>query len=80
MDTLFTMLNTIRTQVLEYLTIPGLGISWWQFCLILLTMGIVIKVLLNAVTVSGSSLASRGRDEARWDRLDARRQARKKGK
>lgn len=67
MDTLFTMLNTIRTQILEYLTIPGLGISWWQFCLILLTMGIIIKVLVNVVRVSGSGAAHSGRYRSRHD-------------
>lgn len=61
MDTLFTMLNTIRTQILEGLTIPGLGISWWQFSLILLVMGIVVKVLINAVRVSGSNASHSAR-------------------
>lgn len=77
MDTLFTMLDTIRTQILEYFIIPGLGISWWKFSLILLTLGIVIKVLVNAVLVSGSGAAHDSRDR---ERAELREQARAKAR
>ncbi len=61
MDTLFSLMDTIRTQILEQLEIPGLGISWWKFCIYLLIISVVVTVLINAVKVSGSSAGKSAR-------------------
>lgn len=73
MDWFLNMLNVIRERILEALVIPGLGISWWHFCIIILVLGIVITALINAVRVSSGSLAYLRSEDARYQRYQARR-------
>lgn len=74
MEWFLNMLHVIREQILEGLVIPGLGISWWHFCIIILVLGIVITALINAVRVSSSASVSYARAEER--RRNARQRRR----
>lgn len=47
------MLNYIREHLLEAFILPELNISYWDFCIYLAIIGVVIVVLVNAVKVSG---------------------------
>lgn len=77
MDMLFEIMTTIRTQILETFTIPGLGISYWKFCIYLLIIGVVITVLINGVRVSGGALAADNRIKEREEQRIARSKSRK---
>lgn len=46
MQVLFDLMDTIRTEILENLMIPGLGISWWKFSIYLLIITVVVTVLI----------------------------------
>lgn len=61
MQVLFDLMDTIRTEILENLMIPGLGISWWKFSIYLLIISVVVTVLINAVKVSGSNAGKSAR-------------------
>ena len=58
MDAFFELMTMVREGILEQLIIPGLGISYWKFCIYLLVIGVVATVLINGVRVS-SDKASR---------------------
>lgn len=68
MDVLFQLMDIIRTEILEKLTIPGLGISWWKFSIYLLILSVVVTVLINAVKVSGSSAGKSARRRSHSDK------------
>lgn len=77
MEALFQIMQTIRTEILETFTIPGLGISYWKFCIYLLIIGVVVTVLVNGVRVSGGELATSNRIKDREEQRIARRESRK---
>lgn len=77
MDSLFQIMQTIRTEILEKFTIPGLGISYWKFCIYLLIIGVVVTVLVNGVRVSGGALSADNRIKDREEQRIARSKSRK---
>ena len=55
LDWFLNVLVTVRTEILQRFMIPGLNMSWWSFAVILLVVGILISVLINAVRASSYS-------------------------
>ena len=55
LDSLFWMLEQVRTKILEGFIIPDLDISYWEFCIYSAIVGVVVTVLINGVKVSGSA-------------------------
>ena len=55
LDTLFWMLEQVRSKILEGFIIPELNISYWEFCIYSAIVGVVVTVLINGVKVSGAS-------------------------
>ena len=43
------IMNSVRENILEAFIIPELGISYWDFCITMLIIGLVITVLVNSV-------------------------------
>lgn len=57
------ILKTVRTELLEKFIIPDLNISYWDFCIYLLIVGVVATVLINSVSVAGGKAASVGKQK-----------------
>ena len=57
MQAFFDLMTMVREGILEKLIIPGLGISYWKFCIYLLVIGVVATVLINGVRVSSDKAA-----------------------
>ena len=84
LDWFLNVLVTVRTEILQRFMIPGLNMSWWSFAVILLVVGILISVLINAVRASAQSSIhernERKREAERKERWEAyRRQRNVKG-
>lgn len=47
LENFLSILTSVRENILEAFIIPGLNISYWDFCLSLLIIGLIIKVLVN---------------------------------
>lgn len=43
------VMNTVRVNLLEGFILPELNISYWDFIIALLIIGLLIKVLVNSV-------------------------------
>lgn len=43
------IMNNVRENILESFILPELGISYWDFCITMLIIGLVITVLVNSV-------------------------------
>ena len=54
-ENILFILNNVRENVLESFIIPGLNISYWDFCISLLIVGLLITVLVNGVKSSNRS-------------------------
>lgn len=48
------LLEYVREEILEKFILPELNISYWDFCVYLAIIGVVIVVLINSVKVSGT--------------------------
>ena len=60
LDTLFWMLEQVRTKILEGFIIPELNISYWEFCIYSAIVVVVVTVLINSVQVSsGAAMTER---------------------
>lgn len=73
MDSLYELLTMIREDVLEKVVIPGLGISYWKFCIYLLIIGVVVTVLINGVRISSGREAGIRNEAERHKRYMSRR-------
>lgn len=54
-ETFVWILKSVRENILEKFMLPGLGISYWDFCISLLIVGLLITVLVNGVKSSKRS-------------------------
>ena len=53
------ILKNVRENILEQFIIPDLNISYWDFCIYLLIVGLVATVLVNSVRgISGRAASS----------------------
>lgn len=59
LENFWSLMNTIRTELLEKFIIPGIGISYWKFLIYLAVAGVVITVLINAVRYTSSESVSK---------------------
>lgn len=59
LENFWSLMNTIRTDLLEKFIIPGIGISYWKFLIYLAVAGVVITVLINAVRYTASESVSK---------------------
>lgn len=73
MSNLFEIMTMIREQILETFSIPGLGISYWKFCIYLLIIGVVVTVLINGVRVSAGREPGLRNEAERHKRYMSRR-------
>lgn len=73
MSSLFQIMNMVREEIMETFTIPGLGISYWKFCIYLLVVGVVVAVLVNGVSVSAGILSDSASESDRYKRRKLRR-------
>ena len=58
------LLRLVREEVLEKFILPELEISYWDFCIYLAIIGVVIVVLVNAVKVSGGQTQFSSKEES----------------
>lgn len=49
------LMSHIREQIFERFIIPGLNVSYWDFCIALLVIGLLITVLVNGVKARNGS-------------------------
>lgn len=75
LDWFLNVLVTVRTEILQRFMIPGLNMSWWSFAVILLVVGVLISVLINAVRASAQSSIHERNDRKREAQRKERRQA-----
>lgn len=66
------LLKLVREEVLEKFILPELEISYWDFCIYLAIMGVVIVVLINAVKVSGGQTQFSSKEESYQNTLRKR--------
>ena len=53
------LLNKVREDILDAFIIPDLNISYWDFCILLLIVGLVATVLVNSAKgISGRAASS----------------------
>lgn len=55
LSNLVWIMNIVREKLFEGFIIPDLNISYWDFCISLLVIGLVVKVLVNGVPNSHRS-------------------------
>ena len=57
------LLEYVRENIFEAFILPELEISYWDFCIYLAILGVVIVVLVNAVKVSGGQAQFSSKEE-----------------
>lgn len=71
-DYMFWLLAKVRDEILDGLVIPGLDMSYWDFCIYLAIATVVAIVLLNGVRIGGISSSSSSKEEKYRDVLRER--------
>ena len=58
------LLRHVREEIFEKFILPELEISYWDFCIYLSIISVVIVVLINAVKVSGGQSQFSSKEES----------------